>query len=178
VDRVAGHHFLSETGTAPPRNASQRASPQFLAARQRVAGIEPAWPAWKAGTLPLSYTRETFTLCAANGVDKGEFRPRASRATRNIRTTTTRTQPFHVVRRMNERCGALFHSNSSRQIKRANQVRGRGSWFRRRWQARQPYHCPVPASEEPPRSSIPSQPRLYAARRYHNPRCSRRRCRR
>ena len=25
---------------------------------ERVAGIEPAWPAWKAGTLPLSYTRE------------------------------------------------------------------------------------------------------------------------
>gem|GEM_PF-2491163 len=24
---------------------------------ERVAGIEPAWPAWKAGTLPLSYTR-------------------------------------------------------------------------------------------------------------------------
>ncbi len=22
-----------------------------------MAGIEPAWPAWKAGTLPLSYTR-------------------------------------------------------------------------------------------------------------------------
>ena len=26
---------------------------------ERVAGIEPAWPAWKAGTLPLSYTRVT-----------------------------------------------------------------------------------------------------------------------
>ncbi|GEM_PF-2485907 len=25
---------------------------------KRVAGIEPAWPAWKAGALPLSYTRE------------------------------------------------------------------------------------------------------------------------
>lgn len=25
---------------------------------ERVAGIEPAWPAWKAGTLPLSYTRD------------------------------------------------------------------------------------------------------------------------
>ena len=27
------------------------------AAMERVAGSEPAWPAWKAGTLPLSYTR-------------------------------------------------------------------------------------------------------------------------
>jgi hypothetical protein len=25
---------------------------------ERVTGIEPALPAWKAGTLPLSYTRE------------------------------------------------------------------------------------------------------------------------
>src|SRR5262245_47697735 len=25
---------------------------------ERVMGIEPTWPAWKAGTLPLSYTRE------------------------------------------------------------------------------------------------------------------------
>ena len=24
---------------------------------ERVKGIEPSWPAWKAGTLPLSYTR-------------------------------------------------------------------------------------------------------------------------
>ena len=27
---------------------------------ERVTGIEPAWPAWKAGALPLSYTREGF----------------------------------------------------------------------------------------------------------------------
>src|SRR3979490_872671 len=26
--------------------------------RKRATGIEPAWPAWKAGTLPLSYARE------------------------------------------------------------------------------------------------------------------------
>ena len=26
-------------------------------ALERVMGIEPTWPAWKAGTLPLSYTR-------------------------------------------------------------------------------------------------------------------------
>src|SRR3712207_4710029 len=28
----------------------------------RVTGIEPAWPVWKAGALPLSYPRE---LCGA-----------------------------------------------------------------------------------------------------------------
>src|SRR5216683_1948226 len=29
---------------------------------ERATGIEPAWPAWKAGTLPLSYAR-TKTNC-------------------------------------------------------------------------------------------------------------------
>ena len=28
---------------------------------ERVMGIEPTWPAWKAGTLPLSYTRGRYT---------------------------------------------------------------------------------------------------------------------
>jgi hypothetical protein len=31
----------------------------FLASAERVMGIEPTWPAWKAGALPLSYTRIT-----------------------------------------------------------------------------------------------------------------------
>ncbi len=31
---------------------------------ERVTGIEPAWPAWKAGALPLSYTR-MFCDCGA-----------------------------------------------------------------------------------------------------------------
>ena len=26
---------------------------------ERVEGIEPSWPVWKTGTLPLSYTRES-----------------------------------------------------------------------------------------------------------------------
>ena len=28
---------------------------------ERATGIEPAWPAWKAGTLPLSYARALAT---------------------------------------------------------------------------------------------------------------------
>ena len=31
---------------------------------ERVTGIEPAWPAWKAGALPLSYTRMFDAVCA------------------------------------------------------------------------------------------------------------------
>jgi hypothetical protein len=29
---------------------------------ERVMGIEPTWPAWKAGTLPLSYTRDELAI--------------------------------------------------------------------------------------------------------------------
>ena len=29
---------------------------------ERVKGIEPSQPAWKAGALPLSYTREYYNI--------------------------------------------------------------------------------------------------------------------
>ena len=29
---------------------------------ERATGIEPAWPVWKTGTLPLSYARNVFHL--------------------------------------------------------------------------------------------------------------------
>ena len=35
-------------------------APTFLL--ERVKGIEPSQPAWKAGTLPLSYTRISFRV--------------------------------------------------------------------------------------------------------------------
>ena len=34
---------------------------------ERVTGIEPAWPAWKAGALPLSYTRGFFGVAPITG---------------------------------------------------------------------------------------------------------------
>ena len=42
-----------------PRPYQGRTLPTELQQRmsERVMGIEPTWPAWKAGTLPLSYTR-------------------------------------------------------------------------------------------------------------------------
>jgi hypothetical protein len=36
---------------------STGAFPRFYDRNERATGIEPAWPAWKAGTLPLSYAR-------------------------------------------------------------------------------------------------------------------------
>ncbi len=38
-----------------PASRVTRSSGQLV---ERVTGIEPAWPAWKAGALPLRYTRE------------------------------------------------------------------------------------------------------------------------
>ena len=32
---------------------------------ERAAGIEPAWPVWKTGTLPLSYTRINSDILAS-----------------------------------------------------------------------------------------------------------------
>ena len=55
------------TGTDAPMRASPGlrrldAVPVTCGGRvERVTGIEPAWPAWKAGALPLSYTREAGT---------------------------------------------------------------------------------------------------------------------
>ena len=40
---------------------------------ERVTGIEPAWPAWKAGALPLSYTREGQLQKQRKNSIKAEF---------------------------------------------------------------------------------------------------------
>ena len=44
---------------------------------ERVTGIEPAWPAWKAGALPLSYTRKLLAepkplVAMAKGIGLGK----------------------------------------------------------------------------------------------------------
>ncbi len=44
---------------------------------ERVVGIEPTWPAWKAGTLPLSYTRRLLG-------SSPQLKPGRSRAQRRI----------------------------------------------------------------------------------------------
>lgn len=45
-------HDAAHSPVSPPKGTLVMAT-----ASERVAGIEPALPAWKAGTLPLSYTR-------------------------------------------------------------------------------------------------------------------------
>ena len=55
----------------------------FNKSLKRVKGIEPSRPAWKAGALPLSYTRNTFSL----------YQPRPTMnnlAIRKIRSRTSR----------------------------------------------------------------------------------------
>jgi hypothetical protein len=46
------------------KNRWQEVQNNEIQKRKRVAGIEPAWPAWKAGALPLSYTRSGGCLIA------------------------------------------------------------------------------------------------------------------
>ena len=41
----------------PTREFTKVSALSWRAGLERVTGIEPAWPAWKAGALPLSYTR-------------------------------------------------------------------------------------------------------------------------
>ena len=43
---------------APKVDDTGRVSGMVKRSQERVTGIEPAPPAWKAGALPLSYTRE------------------------------------------------------------------------------------------------------------------------
>ena len=52
---------------------------------ERVAGIEPAQPAWKAGVLPLNYTRLTR-------VDRLRLRPNLS-----FRSMEARRTPFGLM---------------------------------------------------------------------------------
>ena len=40
---------------------------ELAATLERVMGIEPTRPAWKAGILPLNYTRMVLPLTSANG---------------------------------------------------------------------------------------------------------------
>ena len=60
--------------------------PHYMVNLERVKGIEPSQPAWKAGTLPLSYTRISFrvnTLKTAYHL-KLTFRQRYSLATASV----------------------------------------------------------------------------------------------
>ena len=51
-----------KTGELSVRSRSRAACGTNKERMERVTGIEPAWPAWKAGALPLSYTREPIFL--------------------------------------------------------------------------------------------------------------------
>ncbi len=52
--------MLASTGADVRQGLYTWAEQDFLG--ERVTGIEPAWPAWKAGALPLSYTRGVHSL--------------------------------------------------------------------------------------------------------------------
>jgi hypothetical protein len=53
----------------------QQPCPISIDFEKRVMGIEPTWPAWKAGALPLSYTRGCSNLPVTVGVARTRLRP-------------------------------------------------------------------------------------------------------
>src|ERR1044071_8221208 len=62
---------------------------------ERVMGIEPTWPAWKAGALPLSYTRSeqngkaTLADCKFQIAD---FREKNREGSRELRIDTAKSK--------------------------------------------------------------------------------------
>ena len=46
--------------TPDPRLRRPLLYPAELQTQERVMGIEPTYPAWKAGVLPLNYTRMSY----------------------------------------------------------------------------------------------------------------------
>jgi hypothetical protein len=64
---------------APPRTAEHErcaGHPGTVSgdtAVERVTGIEPAWPAWKAGALPLSYARALWVTGAVLSLPAAGF---------------------------------------------------------------------------------------------------------
>src|ERR1044071_5038762 len=62
---------------------------------ERVMGIEPTWPAWKAGALPLSYTRSEQNGKATPANCKfqiADFREKNREGSRDLRIDTAKSK--------------------------------------------------------------------------------------
>ncbi len=84
---------------------------------ERVTGIEPAQPAWKAGTLPLSYTRAAGRnlVSAGQGCNRVLPSPRASARDQNRlgrRTTPTAVLPKRCDENIAPALFANWHRSS------------------------------------------------------------------
>ena len=61
LDLSDANRTLSQEGLEPPTyclEGSCSIQMSYWRMLERVTGIEPAYPAWKAGVLPLNYTRK------------------------------------------------------------------------------------------------------------------------
>ena len=63
---------------------------------ERVMGIEPTQPAWKAGTLPLSYTRVRGPAGAGNHGDPKPHRQRPNPKKKSGAVDEIRTRDIHL----------------------------------------------------------------------------------
>ena len=68
-------------------NRNKRGVRRHYRRGERATGIEPAWPAWKAGTLPLSYAR-------AKGASPA--RTKLARHHRSAKRFLVRQQPLDI----------------------------------------------------------------------------------
>ena len=59
---VSAQGFEPRTHALEGRCSIQLSYGPGIIKMERVKGIEPSQPAWKAGTLPLSYTRISFRV--------------------------------------------------------------------------------------------------------------------
>ena len=65
--------------TPDPRLRRPLLYPTELQTLKRVMGIEPTYPAWKAGVLPLNYTRRSqYGFLLLSGIGVTGFEPAAS----------------------------------------------------------------------------------------------------
>src|SRR5205807_6740120 len=61
--RRLGQQKSPTLANADRQLANSTSSLKVESEAERATGIEPAWPAWKAGTLPLSYARAWEIKC-------------------------------------------------------------------------------------------------------------------
>lgn len=79
--------------------------------RKRVMGIEPTYPAWKAGVLPLNYTREV----GVTGFEPATSRPPAVHSNQTEPHPVVQL-PFFIIQNFPKKVNALSNKKSGRVI--------------------------------------------------------------
>ena len=81
---------------------------------ERVKGIEPSYPAWKAGVLPLNYTRKPKDITIFRGICQVFFSSVSDRAARYAAAASGGILFFSAAQRRS--CFKLIHQFTSRRV--------------------------------------------------------------